>query len=75
MDNTNDSTKYQQRFTDNIVLAAMEEIFKNPTTTASKVAKKLGANPVHMRRVMLDMKKRNLIKGQLEGKTWEFCLK
>lgn len=74
MDNTKDS-KYVKQFTDDVVLSAMEEIFKRPTTTASKVAKLLKANPVYMRRVMLDMKNRGVIKGAQDGKTWEFCLK
>lgn len=75
MERWNDSTKYAPKFTDEVVLSAMEEILKKPSTTASKVAKLLHANPVHMRRIMLDMKARGLIEGDLDGKTWDFRLK
>ena len=69
------STKYEQKYTDEVILDAIEELLKNPTVNAPKVARKLNANPVHIRRLLLDMKKRKVLKGHLEGKTWEFCLK
>ncbi|MEN6294217.1 MAG: hypothetical protein ABFD07_19670, partial [Methanobacterium sp.] len=60
------------KYTDEMILNALQKCIEEATIPSSEVAEKLGANPRYIKDKLMELKSKRLLDGKRVGNTWCF---
>jgi heterodisulfide reductase subunit C len=71
---TDNGARFRKEFSDEQFIKAIGKCLEESTCTAAEVAEKVGCNPQHAKRRLIQMAEAGKIKKKMRGRIWGFRL-